>query len=93
MRFVVRAGTPGEMDEKTYTKASDAKKHLRTRINKYQIWAARYNHDLAQRLISLREQVDSLDLVTLPVSEIRRWSERDDHTMVEFTFEVRKEYG
>lgn len=93
MRFIVRAGTPGEMDEKQYRLANQAKTHLRSRIAKYQIWATRYNHDLAERLIGVREQIDSLNLATLPVDETRRWTEQDDHTGVKFTFEVRKEYG
>ena len=93
MQYITRTGTTGELEIKIYRQPGDAKKHLRTRIDKRREWAKRFNTDLYGRLTSVREQIDGLDLGVLKIDEVRRWSEEDDYTGVWFVFEVEKAMG
>lgn len=93
MRIKVRAGTPQELEQKSYGSAGPAKKYLRGKIMKRQEWAVRFNQDLAVRLVGIREEIDGLDLTKLPVGDVRRWAATDEYTNVTFQFELEKEYG
>lgn len=92
MQFHARTGTPSHLETKTYGSPGLAKSHLRTRINSRVEWAKRYNTETARQLLAIREQVDSLNLATIRVGEVRRWTATDDYTNVEFVFELEKEY-
>ena len=90
MKILARVGTPHHQEEKTYTRPGEAKRHLGKRLNTHNEWALRYNHDLARKLAAINEEIQSVDVVTLDIGEVRHWEATDSHTGVRFVFELEK---
>lgn len=88
MRVRCSYGTPAELETVTKTQAGLARAFLREKLRQREKWAERFNGEVKRRCASAREQVDGLDLTTIPVGDVRRWTIDDDVTGVTFVFEL-----
>lgn len=90
MRVEARYGTPNHLDIHEYALPSQAKNFLADKMLDREAWAKRYNGEAARRIMAAREELDALNVGALKLSDCRRWTVRDDHTGVEFVFEIEK---
>lgn len=86
----MRAGTPNELETKSYDSPAPAKNWLKKKIKDREKWAGRYNLALEERLRSIREEFDGIDFAKLPVGETRQWAVTDDVTKVQFVYKIKK---
>ena len=86
MRIAVWAGTPNHVEREVKDTPSTAKSWVLGRLANRKKWTAAHNLKMDGELMTIREQIDSLNLQSLPIGKQREWSTTDDYTGVTFVF-------
>lgn len=90
MRFKSTVGTPNHRSIKVHTTASAAKKWLRKEIADRREWASRYNHAADADLANISNEINDLDLVALPIGDVREWTAVDEVSGLTFVYSTEK---
>lgn len=89
MIIEVSYGTPETLASKTYSQQGVAKKFLRDKVSNTQAWARKFAHDVSIRCESIRAEIDSTDISTIPEGETRAWRVTDPVSNVTFVWKIK----
>lgn len=91
MKVTASAGTPNYLESKQCKTPSEVKNFLGDRVFRRRKWAEAHNMTLADELLSIKEQIDSVDINKVKTGDTRKWTAVDEYSGVTFVFELHKD--
>lgn len=84
----VRAGTPSELEVKRVNTPASVKGFFRTRIGVAEKFASKFSIESKEKLVSIRREIDDINVKELPEGSKRSWSATEPVSQVTWLFEM-----